>query len=201
MAEFERPSTRLGADRLTGTELIAQATELKDIALGQGLVVVLGRELECQDTEVREVLPVDTGQRLGDDDAQTQVARGDHGMFTRGSLTVVLTADDGMTAIVRRGTRGIGVVDLDVDELGDLGNVAAIGQNTEPAGMISSVETLSPTLSRISRSMSSGSGSKSGSEEMFEPLTSSTSRASSTGSGGTSMDLLAENFSGSRTCG
>jgi len=62
MAEFELSAGRLGGDRRPFAELIAQTTELKHITLGQGFVVGLVRELESEDAEVREVLPMDPRQ-------------------------------------------------------------------------------------------------------------------------------------------
>lgn len=64
------------------------------------------------------------------------------------------------------------------------------GSTRAPAGMISSVETSSPTLRATVASSRSGSGSKSGSEAMFGPFTSRSPWAYPAGRGGTSMDVF-----------
>ena len=75
------------------------------------------------------------------------------------------------------------------------------GSARAPAGEISSVDRLSPTLSSTGASMRSGSGGNSGSEEMFGPFSSSSRTASSGGSGGTSMAVFTDARSGRRSSG
>src|SRR5699024_2558497 len=89
--------------------------------------VVVGRfgELQSQDTEVRQVLPMDTGEGLGNDRLQAEVARGDGRVLTRGTLPVVLPTDDEVAGGVGdlEGTPGIGKVDTGEGEFGELGHV------------------------------------------------------------------------------
>ena len=72
MTEFEGPTLHLGGDGLPLGQLITQPTEFEDIALGQGLVIGLIGELESEDTEVREILPVDPRQRLRHDHSKAR---------------------------------------------------------------------------------------------------------------------------------
>ncbi len=81
-------------------------------------------ELQWQDAEVDQVLPVDTGVGLGDDQSQTEVAGDDRGMLAGGALAVVGAADDRVLAGLTRPLRVIRV-DVGEREFGKLGDVFA----------------------------------------------------------------------------
>src|SRR5699024_1238520 len=98
VAEFEGPTVHLGGDGPALGQLITQPAEGEHIPLGQVLIARVIGELEGEDTEVREVLPMDPRQGLRHDHSQPEVAGSDDRVLTRRTLPVVLTADDGMTA-------------------------------------------------------------------------------------------------------
>src|SRR5579875_1162885 len=75
------------------------------------------------------------------------------------------------------------------------------GSARAPAGEISSVEMLSPTLSSTGASISSGNGENSGRLETFCPFTGSTLRACSCGNGGTNIAVFTEFCWGSSSFG
>src|SRR5260370_41480272 len=75
------------------------------------------------------------------------------------------------------------------------------GSARTPAGMISSVDTSSPTLSSTGTSMVSGSGSNSGSGEIFGPFSSTTCDAASEDNGGMNISRLTIGSAGSAMCG
>src|SRR6266516_4675835 len=166
-----------GVFRVDGSldsELVTQAVEPYDVTLADALVVVGVVELQREDPEVGQVLPVNAGEGLGDDHLQAQITRGDHGVLTRGALAVVLPGDDDVRA----------------------------GQAAHaPAGRISSVEILSPSFSSTGASTQSGSMSKSGMDAMFGLFTRGWPRASPAGTGATSIEVLTCARSGSSRCG
>ena len=67
---------------------------------------------------------MDAGERLGDDDAQSEVARGDGGVFAGGALPVVVAADDDVAAGVALVAiaAAIGVTPADAVAVGDGAN-------------------------------------------------------------------------------
>src|SRR4051812_40688066 len=75
------------------------------------------------------------------------------------------------------------------------------GSARAPAGDISSVEMLSPTLSSTGAFSSSGNGDNSGRLEMLGPFTGSTRSASSGSSGATNIAVLTELRSGRSSFG
>ena len=99
---------------------------------------VVGRvgELEGQDPEVDEVLPVDAGEVLGDHGAQTEEARGDRRVLAARSLTVVLPADDDVASGVAHVQCSLRErLDDGVEhELGHLRDVAPEGQHPLAGG-------------------------------------------------------------------
>jgi hypothetical protein len=70
------------------------------------------------------------------------------------------------------------------------------GSARAPAGEISSVEMLSPTLSSTGASIWSGSGESSGRLEMLGPFTGTTEAACSASSGATSIAVFTEDCAG-----
>ena len=112
---------------VSGGEGFGQVAAVEDVAGADAVVVVGVAELEGDDAEVGEVLPVDAGERLGDDDAQSEVARGDGGVFAGGALPVVVAADDDVAAGVAlvAGALRVGVVDAGEGEVGEGGDVGA----------------------------------------------------------------------------
>ena len=77
---------------------------------------------------------MDPRQRFRHHYPQTEIARSDDRMLARGPLTVVVPTDDRVPSDVVGGTGGIGVIDLDIDELGDLRDVRPIRQNAGSGG-------------------------------------------------------------------
>src|SRR4051794_4222263 len=72
----------------------AQVVDGEGVAGGDAVVVAVVGELQRQDPEVGQVLPVDAGVRLGDHHAQPEVPGHDGGVFPRGALPVVGAGDD-----------------------------------------------------------------------------------------------------------
>ena len=104
-------------------------------------------------------------------DAQPEVARRDRGVLARGALAVVVAGDDDVPAVVGLlSPLGVGVVDPGEAELASFGMLDRSGSACAPAGEISSVETLSPTLSSTGASSSSGSGDEFGQARDVGPL-------------------------------
>ena len=78
-----------------------------------------------------------------------------------------------------------------------LGILLRNGSTRVPAGMISSVETSSPTLSRTGPSIVSDRGTNVGNEAMLGPFSIATCSASSRGNGGTNIPRFTIGSSGS----
>ena len=64
-----------------GTQGIPQILEPEGVVLLDGVVIRRIDEFHCQHTEVREILPVDAGERLRDHHPEAQVARRDRRVF------------------------------------------------------------------------------------------------------------------------
>ena len=60
---------------------VAKICDTQRVVLIDGVVVVGVVELERQNAEVGQVLPVDAGERFGDDDPQAEVTRRDRGVL------------------------------------------------------------------------------------------------------------------------
>jgi hypothetical protein len=71
----------VGDERRSGTQGFAQAVDAQHIVLVDPLVVGGVFELDRQDAEIRQVLPVNPGERFGDDDTQTQIPGSDRGVL------------------------------------------------------------------------------------------------------------------------
>ena len=93
MAEGDPPS--FGGCRFQGLACFQiRQVEAQDLALGQGFVVRRVGQDQGQDAEVDQVGLVDAGEGLGQDDAHTEVARGQGRVFAAGALAVVVAAQD-----------------------------------------------------------------------------------------------------------
>jgi len=65
-----------------------------DVVALVDLVVGILVDLQRQETEVEEIRLVDAGETLCEDTFDTEIHRAECGMFTRGTLTVVLAGDE-----------------------------------------------------------------------------------------------------------
>ena len=81
-------------------QLVVQAGERERVALVDRVVVGLVGELQGEDPEVGEVLPVDAREGLGDHHPQAEVARADRGVLAGAALAVVVAADDRVAGLV-----------------------------------------------------------------------------------------------------
>ena len=111
-------------------QLLVHVLERQDRALVDLRALALVGELEREDPEVGQVLPVDAGEGLGDHDAQAEVARADRGVLAGRALAVVGAADDGVPGRVLDllGVRRVVGVDPDEGELRQLRDVRAVRQ-------------------------------------------------------------------------
>ena len=117
-------------------QCLADAVEHEHIALVHAVVVAGVRELEREDAEVHEVLPVDAGEVLGDHGLESKEARRDGRVLPARALAVVLAADDDVAAGVAHveGALRERLVDGVEHELGHLGDVAPEGQRPLAGG-------------------------------------------------------------------
>src|SRR3984885_8771704 len=87
---------------LQGVLVGQRGTKTRDVqrvVLVNAVVVVGIVELERQNSEVGQILPVDAGKRLGDDSPKSKVTWCDRRVFARGALAVVVTADDDVAGL------------------------------------------------------------------------------------------------------
>lgn len=79
---------------------LVQVQKTQDVVRIDAIVVIRTRELEGEDSEVDEVLPVDARKTLGDDGPQAEVPGNDCRVLAARTLTVVSAADDHVSRVV-----------------------------------------------------------------------------------------------------
>src|SRR5918992_2505826 len=116
---------------IVALECVVQIAERKNIIYIDPAVVGAVCELEAQDAEVRKILPVNAGKALRDNNPQPHEAGRDRGVLSARALPVVFSSDDYVSTIVLEflGLLRIAFVNLVENELGNFGNVAAVGQH------------------------------------------------------------------------
>ena len=192
-------SLALKSDVISAFECPTKIANDNYVTLPQSIIVLQLSEDERENSVVDQILSMDACKSLGEHKSQSQIARRHGGMLTRRPLTVVATGYHGVSgsAAHRASTGKIGRIDARERKVVNLLNVRAIRQHLCTCrGMISSVDTSSPILSKIGSSKLSGKGSNSGNDRMFEPFTSLADRASSGGGGCWSKAALTMAFSG-----
>src|SRR5699024_7323049 len=118
----------VNGDLGAGGHSLAQVGD-EQVVAGRDLVVVgVVGEVQRQDSEVGQVLPVDTGVGLGDHQAQPEVSGDDRGVLPRGALPVVGAGDDDVLPGLP-GPDGVAGVELGEGEVGQFGDVAPVRQD------------------------------------------------------------------------